>query len=149
MEAAVTAPKPLTEWQSENTPLVLPRHIRRNIGPGDNGCWVWLRSRDRDGYGWASLDNKTYSAHRLVFVLLGGVIPDGLVLDHLCRVRHCVNPAHLEPVTNRENLARGDTPTGWKRCRKCGGPFSRLRSQRRCMGCFRNYTARQERKTHV
>ena len=145
----MTAPKPLTEWQATNTPVELPRHVRRNIGPGAGGCWLWLRSKSPDGYGWASLGNRTYTAHRLVYRLTGHAIPEGLVLDHLCRVRHCVNPAHLEPVTNRENLARGDTPTGWKQCRKCGGPFSRWHSQRRCMRCLDRYRIEQERRSHV
>lgn len=49
-------------------------------------------------------------AHRLAYEFIRGPIPDGLQLDHLCRVRRCVNPAHLEPVSQRENLIRGE---GW------------------------------------
>lgn len=133
----MTKPIPATPWQSK-LPAELPLHLRRNIEPGDNGCWLWARSKSRDGYGWASLNNKTYQAHRLIYVLTKGEVPEGLHLDHLCRVRHCVNPAHLEPVTPRENLRRGDTQTGWERCQRCGGEYSVIgvtATQRCCKPC--------------
>lgn len=136
----MSKPKPLTPWQEQNTPSELPRHIRRNIESGDNGCWLWTRSRSRDGYGWASLNDKTWQAHRLVYVLLRGNPPTGLVLDHLCRVRHCVNPDHLEPVTPRENLVRGETPAGATHCAK-GHPLSPWYKQRRCIRCNAEYEA--------
>jgi hypothetical protein len=65
--------------------------------------------------------------HRVVYEALVKPIPVGLVLDHLCRVRHCVNPAHLEPVTQRENVLRGETaPAANKAKTHCvrGHPFS-------------------------
>lgn len=143
----MTAPKPLNLWQALNTPESLPLHIRRNMAPGPGGCWLWTRSRDRDGYGWASLHNRTYQAHRLVYTLAVGPVPAGLVLDHLCRVRHCVRPLHMEPVTNRENLARGDTPTGWDRCQRCGSEFTLITHtktpHRRCLPCRTLYFASQ------
>lgn len=70
-------------------------------------CWIWQRCRDRHGYG------KTYSkgavrlAHRVLYERLVGPIPKHMQLDHLCRNRACVNPHHLEPVDNSENLRRG------------------------------------------
>ncbi|WP_405373373.1 MULTISPECIES: HNH endonuclease signature motif containing protein [unclassified Microbacterium] len=132
---------PLTEWQSKNTPEVLPRHIRRSIAEGQGGCWLWTRSRSRDGYGWTSLDDKTYQAHRLVFRLLRGEPDAGQVLDHLCRVRHCVNPDHLEPVSPRENLARSPlTPTGMGDTCIKGHPLSKWHGQRRCVTCKAAYT---------
>jgi hypothetical protein len=78
-------------------------------------CWPWLAYRDRDGYGrfsWQQEDGKivSHGAHRLAYTLRIGVIPEGLTLDHLCRNRGCVNPAHLEPVTRRENILRGTGP---------------------------------------
>lgn len=79
--------------------------------PADgDGCWLWtgfaLNGYGRfggSGWGWCA------NAHRWAYERLVGPIPQGLVLDHLCRVHSCVNPAHLEPVTNHENLMRGDT----------------------------------------
>ena len=74
-------------------------------------CWNWKAAIRADGYGkWATggRDNqRNWRAHRFSYELLKGKIPDGLDLDHLCRNRRCVNPAHLEPVTRRENVIRG------------------------------------------
>jgi len=138
----VSKPKPLTTWQEQNTPTALPRHVRRNIEAGDNGCWLWTRSRSKDGYGWASLDNKTWQAHRLVYVLLRGTPAPELVLDHLCRVRHCVNPGHLQPVTPRQNLERGETTTSATKCDN-GHPLTQLKAQRRCVTCRAEYDEKQ------
>lgn len=68
-------------------------------------CWLWTAGRTPEGYGKFWLDGRTVLAHRVAFELGHGPIPDGLQLDHLCRVRHCVR--HLEPVTVRDNLMRG------------------------------------------
>ena len=128
---------PLSAWQ-ETLPTEIPFHIRRNIGK-DGDCWVWLRSKSKDGYGWASLNDRTHQAHRLVYRLLRGDIPVGLVLDHVCRVRHCVNPDHLEPVTPAENLLRSTlTPSGVKRC-VMGHEFGQRNGQRRCLKCLSDY----------
>lgn len=78
-------------------------------------CWEWRAFRGRDGYGRfhvgrdESGNKKKWNAHRVAYELIVGSIPEGLDLDHLCRNRGCVNPAHLEPVTRRENLMRGET----------------------------------------
>ena len=70
-------------------------------------CWLWSGPCTPQGYGryWAG-KNKVYP-HRLAYELLVGPIPEGLTIDHLCRNPRCVNPAHLEPVTPRENTLRG------------------------------------------
>jgi hypothetical protein len=119
---------------------LLPPHIRGGIvNDPERGCWLWSKSKDSDGYGWASLNDKTYQVHRLVWRLLRGEPTRGLVIDHLCRVRHCVNPEHMELVTSAENLRRGNTPSGWKCCQKCGGVFTQLKRQRRCIPCHNAY----------
>lgn len=74
---------------------------------GANGCWLWTRAVDAYGYGAIRAGGTMRKTHRLAYELLAGPIPDGLQLDHLCRVRHCANPSHLEPVTSRENSQRG------------------------------------------
>jgi hypothetical protein len=74
----------------------------------DSGCWVWNGSNNGCGYGEIRLNNKKKYAHRLFYEWTHGKIPDGLVIDHLCRNPSCVNPDHLEPVTPKENTLRGD-----------------------------------------
>lgn len=76
-----------------------------------DGCWLWSSSVRPNGYGEFHYEGRTVLAHRWVYARLAGPIPDGLQLDHLCRVRACVNPDHLEPVTQRENLLRGESPS--------------------------------------
>lgn len=70
-------------------------------------CWLWTGSHDEDGYGSYGRTNGSSRAHRIAYELCIGPIPEGLTIDHLCRVRNCVNPAHLEPVDNRTNVLRG------------------------------------------
>lgn len=79
--------------------------VEKAPGPG---CWIWVAAIDQNGYGRIGFLGKNRQAHRLSYELFIGEIPKGLELDHLCRVRRCVNPKHLEPVTRRENIRRGD-----------------------------------------
>ena len=77
---------------------------------GEAGCWNWTGSGTKNGYGqFAKWHGKSAVAHRVAYELLVGEIPAGLTLDHLCRNTRCCNPAHLEVVTIRENVLRGDT----------------------------------------
>lgn len=71
-------------------------------------CWLWTGALVK-GYGRTAWQGEQRPAHRLAYELAIGPIPDGLVVDHLCRVPACVNPSHLEPVTQRENTLRGET----------------------------------------
>lgn len=75
-----------------------------------DGCWLWHGWKTADGYGRFDIGDRKVLAHRFAYESNVGPIPDGLVLDHLCRVRDCVNPAHLEAVTVAENNRRGFGP---------------------------------------
>lgn len=81
----------------------LMRHVDTS---GD--CWLWTAYCDDKGYGWTTfgLERRTTAAHRAVYEAFVGPIPEGLHIDHLCRTPRCVNPAHLEPVTQAENNRR-------------------------------------------
>lgn len=72
-----------------------------------DGHWLWTGSLATRGYGRIRIDNQRPLAHRLAYELYVGPIPDGLTIDHLCRVRACVNPDHLEAVPMRVNILRG------------------------------------------
>ncbi len=96
----------------------------------ESGCWLWIAHKNDHGYGIIKTsgthNRKLLRAHRVAYEMFVGPIPEGLELDHLCRVRHCVNPDHLEPVTTRENLLRGETLTArWAKRTHCdeGHPF--------------------------
>ena len=73
-------------------------------------CWGWTACLNSNGYGMFKVAGRTVCAHRFAYELLVGPIPEGLVTDHLCRNRSCVNPGHLEPVTNAVNVLRGVSP---------------------------------------
>lgn len=78
----------------------------------DNGCWLWTGKTKSNGYGQFTIDKKYIYVHRFSYEYHKAFIPEGLVIDHLCRNRACVNPDHLEPVTQRINLLRGETIPG-------------------------------------
>ncbi len=76
----------------------------------DSGCWLWTASLGQGtGYGRFKVGGVTVRAHRWLYELTVGPVPAGLELDHLCRVRHCVNPDHLEPVSHAVNMARHES----------------------------------------
>lgn len=79
----------------------------RTERPEGTNCWLWRGSLNIYGYGRIKFHGESVFVHRLSYETLVGPIPDGLVIDHLCRVRNCVNPDHMEPVTNSENIRRG------------------------------------------
>lgn len=75
------------------------------------GCWIWTASTSA-GYGqlWHRDHGRAIGAHRIAYELYRGEIPAGFDIDHLCRTPSCVNPDHLEAVTHRENVMRGESP---------------------------------------
>lgn len=76
----------------------------------DTECWIWTAGSRGKGYGNFWIEGATENAHRLSYYMAHGPVPEGLELDHICRNRSCVNPAHLQPVTKSENNLRGDNP---------------------------------------
>ncbi len=70
-------------------------------------CWLW-EGATSNGYGSVYVGGRNMGAHRYSYAFCVGPIPQGLVIDHLCRVKRCVRPEHLEPVTNAENIRRGE-----------------------------------------
>lgn len=95
--------------QRDTRPVTQERfRTRVNVDP-ETGCWLWTGNLTNTGYGAYQIKRNgkfIRGAHRVAYFLFVGPIPDGLQLDHLCRVRHCANPAHLEPVTSQENTLR-------------------------------------------
>lgn len=119
------------------------------VDNGD-GCWLWTGYVNDRGYGIASFvrDGKhaATTAHRRAYNLMVGPVPDGLQLDHLCRVRLCVNPYHMEPVTPAENTRRSrhGEMTHCKRGHLFDVANTRVdrRGSRQCRACLRTHMAR-------
>ncbi|NWN89184.1 MAG: HNH endonuclease [Micrococcaceae bacterium] len=113
------------------------------VDKSKGGCWLWIGYLNRSGYGTFGVNGKAMLAHRWSYEHYIGPIPDGLDIDHLCRVRHCVNPAHMEPVTNAENIARSPIHYGARTRCKNGHEFTpentavRPDGGRRCLTCKR------------
>lgn len=83
--------------------LGLDQRLARRLLATKSGCWIWTGARNDSGYGVANNER----VHRLTYLALVGPIPEGMELDHLCRVRECASPRHLEAVTHRVNWRRG------------------------------------------
>lgn len=116
-------------------------------------CWLWRAAIKPNGYGYFRVsDTRMAFAHRVAHELTKGPIPDGQVIDHLCRVHHCVNPDHLEAVTQRVNTLRGRGPAAWlaskTRCHR-DHPFDEgntritKKGYRQCRACERVRNARR------
>jgi len=113
--------------------------------PDENGCWAWKGYITSNGYGQIRIEQpdgawKTRYAHRISYEAFIGLIPVGLDLDHKCRIRHCVNPDHLEPVSRSENMRRSplmDRQSHKTHC-KYGHVFTSdrdARGRRTCLQC--------------
>jgi hypothetical protein len=107
-----------TQWQREYRARkaageVTPRYmdmrerITRRVEHDENGCWVWQGSTSGKGYGYLRVNGRSNYAHRVSYEAFVGPIPEGEVIDHLCRNARCCNPSHLEPVSTSVNVQRG------------------------------------------
>lgn len=149
-------PKPRPAWERAQ------KWIDRN---GPNGCWLWTGTVGNSRYGLIvgarkpQGGHRKHLVHRLAYENLVGPIPEGFTLDHLCKRRECVNPAHLEPVTLKENVLRAD---GWARANAAKthcprgheytpeNTYTNKRNMRTCRTCLRmwdreRWPARRER----
>lgn len=124
-------------WHGRQRLTIDDRLWPKVVMAGPDDCWGWRGAHSPKGYAVLS----GYRAHRLTYESVVGAIPAGLQLDHLCRNRGCVNPAHLEPVTHLENVRRGERATK-TRCVN-GHPMPVVASGRRiCADCRRDINAR-------
>ncbi len=100
----------LGQGKSQMTRRTIPAQIRFwRMVRHDGDCWMWQGAVDPKGYGRFNPNGHTMLAHRFAYESAVGPIPEGLQIDHLCRTPGCVNPAHLEVVTNKENSIRGES----------------------------------------
>ncbi|MEU5330906.1 HNH endonuclease signature motif containing protein [Streptomyces parvus] len=114
------------------------------ISESESGCWEWTGHVKPNGYGQVRINRRPLHAHRVAYEAMRGPIPPGLVIDHLCRNRRCVRPEHLEPVSHRTNILRGEGPAArHARQTHClrGHPFNAAntyvspRGARNCRAC--------------
>ena len=134
----------------ERTRFPFPENLLRRLEVQTNGCVYYTGYRDPHGYGRVYCGSEKVPAHRAMWELMVGPIPDGYQVDHLCRNPPCVNLAHLEPVTQRENILRGIGPTAVNaRKTHCseGHPYNQMnnRGERICGICT---AARKRRDYH-
>lgn len=120
------------------TPAEHERFMSKTAKQGD--CWLWQAPLDKDGYGVFYLRRRPRRAHRVGWYMLRGEIPAGMVINHVCGNRHCVNPQHLEMVTVRENALKDSRSLGALNARKMHCPeghnYDRVYSgQRYCSTC--------------
>lgn len=152
----------------------LPTRFRSKIEPTADGCWTW-QAATTNGYGvyWDNVECRVRMAHRWAYEHLIGAVPDELPLDHLCRNRSCVYPAHLEPVTHQVNILRGVgatarnaakthcskghpydeantwiDPTGRRKCRQCYPPPQHAGHQRTWTHCIHGHLF-DDRNTYI
>ena len=136
----------------------LPDRFRSKAAIDEHGCWLWQAHLTTSGYGGYWHDGQNRVAHKFAWEYFFGPVPDGLQLDHLCRVRRCVNPGHLEPVTCRENLLRGETSAALNAAKTAcyrGHEFTernthvRRNGLRECRRCMRERQARYRASRHA
>lgn len=147
----------------------LPDRFWAKVIKGEDGCWLWTGAVSH-GYGVFGVGDRTVRVHRASYEAAFGAIPAGLTIDHLCRRRLCVRPAHLEAVTRGENVLRSEGPTaknaakthcarghrftasntriekgGGRHCKSCARQWKRDHADRAAIGWAQYYAANRER----
>ena len=122
------------------------RKVEPGLGP--DACWLWTGALDGKGYGSVWHEGAARCAHRVSYEIHVGAVPKGLTLDHLCRTPRCVNPWHLDPVPNAENIRRA---TSWITHCKRGHEYTPENTYtgagyRSCRECQRQAAARYREK---
>lgn len=129
--------------------------IEQNVVIGEGGCWLWQRHLTDRGYGLVQIKGRARRAHRVSYEAFVGPIPEGLEIDHLCGVRACVNPSHLQPVTHRTNCLRSTAGFPGVNVRKShcpqGHPYDESNTYvvpstrgRMCLACLYERNARYQ-----
>lgn len=152
----MTAAEPLDPPRRRCKPLAERFWAKVSRPSSPDACWEWTGTRGPDGYGQVARGRRSEglaAAHRIAYELEVGPIPEGLQLDHLCRNRACVRPDHLEPVTQQENIRRGQGGACWAAKTHClqGHPYSgenlvRIDGRRRCRTCMRAWSRAHDRR---
>lgn len=135
----------------------LASRIQKHLIVAESGCWLWTGYVSYNGYGkldWPYKGAKTIGVHRAAYIAWVGDIPEGLVIDHLCFVRNCCNPEHLEAVTNRVNILRSNGGAA-RNARKTHCPLGHpltpgnlvpTQPGRVCLVCYRDRMKRYQQK---
>lgn len=133
-------------------------YINNSIPVTESGCWIWERACNKDGYGHHCIlvfgEKKWIDAHRGSYIAFKGYINTGMTIDHLCKVKCCINPDHLDCVTNKENNSRGNSRSALNlRKTHCpqGHPLSGdnlylYRGKRGCFTCRRKQASQSNLK---
>ena len=128
---------------------MLERFMAKVFPEPNSGCWLWDAHVSKDGYGRFGIGRTAHEAHRVSYKLFNGEIPSGMCVDHMCRVRSCVNPNHLRLLTRSENTRNQINANADKTHCKFGHDFVRRGNKRYCKICQANASKRyRERGNH-